>query len=306
MLSFYRKTDSSCFFSPIESAEKGCWIHAEAASEEDILYLCERTNIPRAELIDALDHHELPRMESMKDHLIVFIRHPIDKKGHLHTAPLTILLKGDEFITISPVKSTLIAEMLKRRHKDPLKNNEDILVEILQLTAADFSIETKKARQSVMAQRKEIHSVDSSDISSLTEEEEVLNQYLASLIPFEETLQEMLSLEVSKKNQDIHSKLGDICNSIKQSLTICNTLTQNIRSLRDSYQIIFANKITHTIKLLTALTIIFSIPNMIASIYGMNVKLPIAASSHAFGFLLVVMSVSSILCGYWFYRKKWM
>jgi magnesium transporter len=57
---------------------------------------------------------------------------------------------------------------------------------------------------------------------------------------------------------------------------------------------------------LTALTIIFSVPTMIASIYGMNVDLPIAHEPHAFSILMLIIICCSALCGYLFHRKKWL
>ncbi len=77
-------------------------------------------------------------------------------------------------------------------------------------------------------------------------------------------------------------------------------------SLRDAYQVIFANSLAKTIKLLTALTIVFTIPNIVASIYGMNVKLPFAEAPGAFSIIMAIMIALSCLCGYWFYRKKLM
>jgi magnesium transporter len=306
MLSFYRKNDQQESFTQIQSEEEGCWIHIEDATSEDLQYICLLTNLQEADISDALDPHELPRIEEGLHYIILFTRHPIEQKGHLHTVPLTILLTTPYFITISPVKSTLIEKILHKNNLSSISTPSEFLIEVLHSISHEFNIQTKKARHNVMAQRKEIHSVDSNDISTLTEGEEVLNQYIASLGPLEETIEELSLIKLQSFHEATHSEIDDIFNSLKQSLNICNTLIQNIRSLRDSYQIIFANKLTRTIKLLTALTIIFSIPNMIASVYGMNVHLPLAESGNAFIFLIVFMSGLSGLCGYWFYRKKWM
>ena len=78
---------------------------------------------------------------------------------------------------------------------------------------------------------------------------------------------------------------------------------RSIRSLRDSYQIIFTNQLNKTIKLLTALTIILSIPTMIASVYGMNVDLPLAKSTFAFGIVMGLTGLFSIL-GLWIFKRK--
>jgi len=81
---------------------------------------------------------------------------------------------------------------------------------------------------------------------------------------------------------------------------------RSIRSLRDSYQIIFTNQLNKTIKLLTALTIILSLPTMIASLYGMNVALPFANSAVAFAGIMAFTAAISIFAVWIFHRKKWL
>lgn len=68
--------------------------------------------------------------------------------------------------------------------------------------------------------------------------------------------------------------LDDMKNNIDQATVSCGSILEGIKSLRDSYQIVFTNALTKKINLLTALTLIITIPNVITSFYGMNVPLP--------------------------------
>ena len=61
-----------------------------------------------------------------------------------------------------------------------------------------------------------------------------------------------------------------------------------------------------TIKLLTAIMILFSIPTMISSLYGMNVPLPFEAKPYMFSILLTIIIFFSLVCGYLFRRRKWL
>ena len=60
------------------------------------------------------------------------------------------------------------------------------------------------------------------------------------------------------------------------------------------------------VKFLTAITIILMIPTLIASMYGMNVKLPFQESQYAFlitlgiSFILLVIDVSIFIKRKWF------
>jgi len=66
------------------------------------------------------------------------------------------------------------------------------------------------------------------------------------------------------------------------------------------------NNLNKVIKLLTSLTVIFTIPTIIGSLYGMNVRLPYSDSPHAFyGILVVIALISSFLLAI-FARNRWL
>ena len=94
--------------------------------------------------------------------------------------------------------------------------------------------------------------------------------------------------------------------SINQSVDLCDVSIKSIQSLRDSYQIIFTNRLNKVMKFLTAFTIIMTIPTIIASVYGMNVKLPMASNPLAFIYVLIIGFVISLFFFILFVKKKWM
>jgi magnesium transporter len=164
----------------------------------------------------------------------------------------------------------------------------------------------RKIRHRILSQEKDLSSVTSEDIYALTKYEETLNQYLATLNALEHSFDQLCKLKSNSIYEQDEETVDDLLNHVKQSGSLCAIVIKNIRGLRDSYQIIFANNLTKTIKLLTALTIIFTVPNIVASVYGMNVDLPFSKGSGSFSLILGVMFLLSGLCGYWFYRKNWL
>lgn len=306
MLSFYHKTAQQHKLIKTQHPIEGGLLVAEGALSKDLENLSLLTGIHIQHLTDSLDYHEIPRLEEIQNALLLFTRHPSTQEGHHHTVPLTFVLISPYLLAISPTHTPLLQQFLQSQELVNIHTPAEYLCLLLSAIAQEFHVEIRKCRYLVMEQKKEMYKVDGEDISSLTEQEEILNQYLASLEPLQSTLEHLGKVWQKFLPSQIHPAIEDVMNSIKQSRKLCDVSIKNIRSLRDSYQIVFANKLTKTIKLLTALTILFSIPNMIASIYGMNVKLPLSGSPHAFPWLIVVMIGSSWLCGYLFYRKNWM
>ena len=304
MISFYSKNDQKSALLPTSQVKKGAWIHAEIAKSEDLQEICLLTGLQMSDLHDTLDRYELPRVEKLHKGLLLFARHPIQQDRHLYTTPLTMILTKHYFITISPIKNPLIQHILQKKDVSFFQSDTQFLLTVLLRITQEFNVCIRKIRHHVMTQEKEMNAVTSEDISALTQYEEILNQYLPSLGLLYSSLKQLISS--SDFSEEAHAQIDDVLNSVKQSENLCESLIKNIRSLRDSYQIIFANNLTKTIKLLTSLTIIFTIPNIIASIYGMNVPLPFAHEGGAFSWLLLGMFFLSALCGYWFYRKNWL
>ena len=306
MLLFYNKPSKADSFALLSEPLPGCWIHVDEAKQEDLQEVCTLTGLDPSLLYDALDRYELPRLERAGDDLLLFIRHPLEEEKALYTGTLTLLLTPNYFITISPVKSFLIQNVLQKKGFVSSSSHSDWMRNLLLWIEQEFNVFIRKIRHSVLSQEKDLGSVTSEDIYALTKYEETLNQYLASLESLLLTLEKLFAMDSTRVYKQKKEMVEDIINHVKQSCSLCEILIKNIRSLRDAYQIIFANSLTKTIKLLTALTIVFTIPNIVASVYGMNVKLPFAEAPGAFSIIMAIMVLLSCLCGYWFYRKKLM
>lgn len=307
-MEFYFKHREEEQFSTIPTLKEGCWIHIEEALPSDIDYLCELTHLSYTDLQDSLDKYELPRIEKGPSHVLVFTRHPIelDAAVGLYTANLTILLTSSYFITISLQKNSLIRNFINRKNPLSTQEGSTLLIHLFLRIFQEFTSQIRKVRHNVMTQEKELINVESEEITTLTRNEEILNQYHASLEPNRQVLEGIVTGRFTPLNDRDQEILEDLLLTVEQSETLCSISIKSIRSLRDSYQIIFTNNLHKTIKLLTALTIILNIPTMIASIYGMNIPLPFAEKSHAFVLIFSSIILLSILSLLLFRRKKWL
>jgi magnesium transporter len=77
--------------------------------------------------------------------------------------------------------------------------------------------------------------------------------------------------------------------------------------MRDAYTSMVSNNLSDVMKFLTAITLVISIPTMIASFYGMNFQ-NIPFSGHPLGFLLVVMVSFAIglVIALWLKHKRYL
>lgn len=98
--------------------------------------------------------------------------------------------------------------------------------------------------------------------------------------------------------------LQDALIEMQQALDASEIHSENLSNLMDAYAAIIQNNVNTVLKVLTALTIILAIPTMIASIYGMNVPLPLQDKPYAFPILMSISLVVGLTTGYAFYKMR--
>ena len=306
MIQFFYKTAKDEMMTALPEPKEGCWIHAEDATLEDLAEISRLSGVETLDLQDCLDKYEIPRIERVKNDVLIFTRFPTDQETGLYTSTLTFILTPHYFITIAPQKCPIVRQILEQKGRLSLSQKSKLLIHILLKINQEFTAQIRRVRYNILSAEKEMINVESDDITALTKNEEIFNQYLASLGPIRHVLEAIHSGRYTNFYEKDQELLEDLLNAVKQSEELCGTVLKSIRSLRDSYQIIFANNLHKTIKLLTALTIILNIPTMIASIYGMNVNLPLAKSTYAFFVVMSLTVIFSLIALVIFKRKRWL
>lgn len=306
MIESYFKTIRDSSFKRIADFRPGCWIYAKEANLEDLTKIAEVTQIDLADLRDSLDKYELPRIENIDNNILFFVRHPGSNESGLYTETLTIILTTTFVIAISPHRSEIIENLIQSNTTLGTTQKSKLVLHILLKITQEYANSIKKVRASILGAEEPPKIVDSDAIIVLTKNEEILNQYLTSLVPMRNLLETMASGRYMNFYEADLDLLEDLMIAMHQSEDVCGVNIKSIRSLRDSYHIIFTNDVNRTIKLLTAVTIIFTIPTIIASIYGMNVGLPFANRPYAFMLLMAITFVCSIIAVILFRKNRWL
>jgi magnesium transporter len=306
MIDIYFKSIRDEEFKKIEDFKIGSWINIKEATMDDLAKINEITGIEINDILDSLDKYEIPRIEHINSNIIIYARHSSDLEEGLHTTTLTILLTKNHIITVSPQNSKIINNLVASKTNLATTQKSKLLLYILLKITQDFTTKIKQVRNAVIEQEYKPKSITNKSIVVLTKNEEILNQYLSSLVPIKNLLEAIISgryINLYEKDYDL---LQDLMIGIKQSEDICSVSVKSIRSLRDAYQILFTNDVNKTIKLLTAITIIFTIPTIIASIYGMNVKLPLEQNPYAFLIIINITILISLISVFIFAKKRWL
>lgn len=306
MIEIYEKTESDQAFRPIPEYRPGCLIYVKQANLEDLDQIDELVSHAIGDIHGSIDKYEIPRVEKHKDNLILFTRHPGAQELGLHTEPLTLILTKDYFVAISPYSNSLIEQLLMQNPELSSSERAKLLLFILMRISHQYTTSIKQVRHSILLHEQELQKIDNEAIIAMTKYEEILNQYLTALVSMRNLLEALNTHHYLNLPEKEEEDLQETLIAIRQSEDLCHVNVKSIRSMRDSYQIIFTNDVSKTIKRLTAITIILSIPTMIASIYGMNIPIPMRDNPHAFPIIMVSAAFSCILATLLFIKNRWL
>ena len=106
-----------------------------------------------------------------------------------------------------------------------------------------------------------------------------------------------------RQDEDLSDLFEDIIIDNGQALEMANIYTNILNGTMDAYGSIISNNLNITIQRLTLITIILTVPMVIASFYGMNVPLPYQQKQFTIGIIFLV-SIFLSLGVIWYFRRK--
>jgi len=117
----------------------------------------------------------------------------------------------------------------------------------------------------------------------------------------------MQRLQRNNLSEDIKEReyelIEDVNIEIRQAIEMAKIYSNILGNMMGAHSSIISNNLNITIRYLTTVTIILSLPILVASIYGMNVPLPFQDNAHAFWIVTIIALLLSVL-GVFFFRKK--
>ena len=97
----------------------------------------------------------------------------------------------------------------------------------------------------------------------------------------------MERLPAIAENEECKDLFDDVVIETRQAVEMCNIYRDILSGTMDAYASVISNNVNSVMKLLAVITILISIPTLVASLWGMNVSVPFANMGAA-GFWIVI------------------
>lgn len=258
------------------------WLSVIEPSKDEIKKLSKNLNLQEDILEDSLDKYELPRIEVEGENILVILRAIAEEKGFYTTYPLTLIFRPKMLVTISPVKNILFEDFVNQKVNFFTTQHSNLLINICLRVIYYYQKYIVILNRKVQKEKSQIHGIGKKDVYELVEIEESLNKVIAALTPTISTIKKLLQYNYVHLYKEDKELIDDVLVDGEQVLELANTNLKTVRNIRDAYTTVMSIELNQTIKLLTYMTALFTIPMLISSMYGMNIKLPLADWPHAF------------------------
>ncbi|MDN5347314.1 MAG: magnesium transporter [Clostridia bacterium] len=298
---------------------KGSWICLINPTQEEKEKVSLETGVPLDFLEYPLDEEESSRIEFGEKEILIIIKIPVVRGEAYDTVPLGIIITEDLVITVCLENNMITEELGLSRVKGfyTFKKTR-FLLHILYHTSTLYlrylrQIDKKSEVIRLKLQRStrneeliQLLDLGKSLVyftTSLRSNEIVMEKLLKSYLLKEPDLEKQASL--IKMYEEDKELLEEVITENKQAIEMGDIYTSILNSTMDAFASVISNNLNIVMKFLTAVTIVLMIPTAVASFYGMNVSLPGQHSPHAFGGILAVSALLSLIT-VMIFRKKHM
>ena len=130
--------------------------------------------------------------------------------------------------------------------------------------------------------------------------------FTTSLRSNEVVLEKLLRIDKIKKYPEDTDLLEDVIVENKQAMEMTSIYNGILSGTMDTFASVISNNLNIVMKFLATVTIVMSIPTMVASFYGMNVKtsgMPFAEHPYGFGIVLFFTLILTLIVAYIFNKK---
>ena len=310
MLSIYNTDLKTNKFEKIKEFRPGSWINLVNPTNEEIATVCSNLNIEDEFIKYPLDYEEQARIDIEDDMTLFVIDVPIleenNKEKSYATMPLGLIVVRDEyFISVSLKKNRIIESFEKGKVKGMFTYKKTrFLLQILYLNASYYLNDLKKinkeAENTVLLLQK---SMRNKELIQLLNLENSLVYITTSLKANELVMEKTARGKILKSYEEDDEILEDAIIENRQAIEMGKIYSDILSGTMDAYASIISNNLNVVMKLLASITIVLSVPTLVASIWGMNVPLPFANNPNGFGIVIGISVLISVVAFVWLKKK---
>jgi magnesium transporter len=293
----------------IEEPVVGSWLNVVRPTSQEVAILKD-LGIPQDYITYSLDIDERARTEREDGQLLILLRVSRFEGDNADipfiTIPLGIILTDHYIVTICQQENEVVQEMTHLRDLSTGKRNRFVL-RLLLRAATRYLSHLRQITKAVDALEDQLQlSTRNKEVLALLKYQKSLTLFTTALKSHELLMKRLQQSQMFREYEEDEDLLEDVLTETQQAIEVTNISSNILSSMMDAFASIISNNLNSVMKFLASITIIVSLPTLIASFYGMNVKLPM--DTHNLAFIVIVFLAIAVmaLVGFIFWKLDWL
>ncbi len=312
MVQYYKNINRQTL--EITQAEGANWINVTPPFQEnEIDNLSSSLNIPRDFLTDTLDIEERARYEMEDGVKLIILKTPVENKSlnesdaDYVTIPISIIItERNQVVTVNSFENVAIRRFLTTFAKRHPERPNMMVLKIFEKVVMDFMEVLKEInhRRNILEQK--LYDANrNEELLYLMRVQKSLVYFVTALRSNELLLMKMERTNFLNCDEEEREVLSDLIIEFSQALEMADTYTNILSSTMDAFASIINNNMNLVMKRLTSITILISLPTLIASFFGMNVAVPFEHEMRGFFFAIILSICTGVFTMLYFNKKRW-
>ena len=223
------------------------------------------------------------------------------------TIPLGMIVTEQYLVTVCKYENDILQEFANNRIKGLITAKRLRFVLMLLLhTASKYLIYLRQINKVVDTLEDQLQeSTRNREVLELLKYQKSLTYFTTALKSNELMMERLQRSQLFRTYPEDEDLLDDVLTENQQAIEMTNISSNILSSMMDAFASIISNNLNSVMKLLASITIVLSVPTMIASFYGMNVPLPLENHPNAFLISMGLSFAISLTVVYIFCKHDW-
>jgi magnesium transporter len=308
MITIYKKSENGII--PVSEPTGGSWINVIDPSPNEIAQLI-TLGIPEDYIHYPLDLDERARTERENGDLLIVLRIPHFQGESADipytTIPLGIIVTSQLILTICKFENPILKDLANGRIRGlSIGKRLRFVLYILLNTANMYLSYLRQITKTVDYLEDQLQlSTRNKEVLELLKYQKSLTYFTTALKSNELLMERLQRSQLFKTYPDDEDLLEDVLTENQQAIEMTNITSNILSSMMDAFASIISNNLNRVMKFLASITIVLSLPTMVASFFGMNVHLPFEEQSWAFMFIIGFTILIGLVTVYIFFKRDW-
>ncbi|PIN81367.1 hypothetical protein COV13_01470 [Candidatus Woesearchaeota archaeon CG10_big_fil_rev_8_21_14_0_10_32_9] len=294
-----------------KNTSKLTWVRLVDPKDSELEEFAKVSEISLEELKDIVEDSERSRIDYEGKYIEIIYQVPYLEKDEYTTSSVAIFLYKKLVITIERTELKYLSNAAKllsqNKFKSLMKKTPGQFIHyVLDKTNDEFLVAVEKIGAITKRTPKKLESGDEKQLYALYESNITLTYFNNALLANQDVSKSLRKTQLKMFTPQDKEYFSDLYYDALQVMDTLKVQRDVLTSMFTFQSILSGSRLNKTMKLLTGLTLLIAVPTLIASIYGMNVSLPLAENAHGFLIVLVGMFLLSGIILWVLHKNEWL